>query len=449
MRVILNKPILLSELASVCDAELCTDDAPIRAICTSTKELFPKDLFVALSGEKYDGEDFVEEALSRNAYVLAKGKRASLSVGCTRTALLKIANDHKRKMPLLKCTVAITGSVGKTSVKEFTKRILSEHFCVHATDKNFNNEIGVALTLLTTPKNAEILICELGMNHLGEIDTLTKAVEPDIAVITNVGNAHVGNLGSRENIAKAKLEIANSKKLFALLVPQGEQLLEGAPFRITVSTRDRSSFFFLSPTEVYEHGSRFDFYTDGKQLLSAEIKIPGRHILSSLAYAISISYMLGVSKEEILAAIEKMDQGMQRQRLLTVGRYRIYDDTYSSSPEAVVAIADMLSLGGEQCSAVLGDMLELGEKSAELHKLVGKRIYEKGFKRLYTYGDHARYIAEGAISAGMDEKNVFINSDGKNVEYTVAQIEKSYAGEILLIKGSHALGMEGIIKALK
>ena len=197
MRVVLDTPVLLSEIASWCSAKLCACDATIQAISTHTDELYAKDLFVALDGEKHDGEIFVEEALKKNAYVLAKSKLASLSVGCVRTALLDIAKEYKKQKATPKITVAITGSVGKTSVKEFTKSILSNSFRVHATDKNYNNEIGVALTLLSMSKDTEILICELGMNHSGEIATLTKAVQPDIAVITNVTSAHIGNLGSR------------------------------------------------------------------------------------------------------------------------------------------------------------------------------------------------------------------------------------------------------------
>lgn len=451
MRTSLIKPILLSEIGKWCGAKLLTEDSYITGISTHSSEVSDGDLFVALNGENFNGEEYIAEAVANGGKVLSSGcELTSLSTDSPRDALLKIAAEYKRRiLKNIRLTVAITGSVGKTTVKEFTRRILVKGFNVHATEKNFNNEIGLAFTLLSTPENAEILVCELGMNHLGEIYALAKALEPDIAVITNIGNAHIGNLGSREMIAKAKLEISESPKLNTLFIPYGEPLLSAAPHSLTVSETDSAADFFINEVSLTEKGSKFDFYVNKKRCLSSQCAIAGRHILSSLAYAISIGYLLGIAPSEIENSISCITEGSLRQKFQRIGMYTIYNDTYSSSPEALTATIDMLTLKREKCSAVLGDMLELGNKTEEFHRMIGRYVCERGFSKIYTYGQYGNFIAEGALSVGMSEKNIFTNPDSCAPKKTAEQILRSYSGGILLIKGSHALGMERIIDELR
>lgn len=449
MRTEFIRAVPLSEIGRWCGALMRSADMPVKAIATHSAEVRPGDLFIALKGDNGNGEDYISEALERGGAVLAEGSHdASMTVDCTRTALLRIAEEYKRRILKPKYTVAITGSVGKTTTKELTAKILSSALSVHATEKNFNNELGVAYTVLSAPEKTEVLICELGMNHLGEIDRLTRALEPDIAVITNIGTAHIGNLGSKEMIAKAKSEICNSDRLKFLLAPYSEPLLSSLPSRITVSTEDLSADLTLLPEYISKNGSSFKFYLKGRQILSGKTELFGEHLLTALSYAISIGYILGIPPEKISYATSEIKADQLRQSYYKCGIYRILDDTYSSSPEAVMAMIDAMVIRGEKFSAVLGDMLELGASTEQLHRRVGAYAYKKGAERLYTYGPYGGFIAAGAIEAGMPKERIFKNSSYTEPGITAEQISKSYEGELLLFKGSHKVGMQKIINEL-
>ncbi|MBQ8689170.1 MAG: UDP-N-acetylmuramoyl-tripeptide--D-alanyl-D-alanine ligase [Clostridia bacterium] len=450
MRIKLSLPLSLFEICSILDTARPEEDATVDYITFDSRTAQSGDLFIALRGSKYNGADFSEEALAKKSYVIAEwGNNITMKVSDAKTALLQLTKYYKSKLPNLKHTVAITGSVGKTTTKEFAAALLSQKYIVHATAKNQNNFIGAAFTVFSAPAETEILILEIGMNHLGEISEISGTVNPDIAVITNIGNAHIGNLKSRSNIAKAKTEITDGMMNGTVLVPFDEPLLSGISKRMTVSLTDGQANFFLIPLAINETGSIFDFYSSKKIFLSKRLNVIGKHHLHCFAYALSVAVLLGMDDAELTSALKHIDSTLLRQKRIQIGLYDIFDDTYSSSPEAVIETMKMLTIYKSiRKSAVLGDMLELGDKSEEMHYKIGKCATECGFNRLYLYGKFSSYTAHGAESSGMNKNRIHINSDISAPEITVSQIKATYNGELMIIKGSHDLHMEKIITLL-
>lgn len=447
MRIYLDMPLSLSEIAKCCNSTLTCENAIIRTVCTDSREVSYGDLFIAISGERYDGNDFANEAAKKGGYVLGS-RSASILVSDTKDASLKLAALYKQKLPQLLYTVAITGSVGKTTTKELTAKLLSCNYEVHSNHGNFNNDIGLLHTLLSAKKSTEVLVVEMGMNHRGEISRLSRAINPDIAIITNIGTAHIGNLGSREEIAAAKLEICDGMTSGVLLIPKGEPLLSSADIGVEVSASgsgDHSLFI----EEEKEATTKFS-YTGKSLILKNEcVKLRGEHLMKALSFSLSVADTLNIESDKVRSALKSIDATAFRQRYLKIGRYAIYDDTYSSSPEAAIAVMKAQTEKHKGAvSAVLGDMLELGDASDRLHREVGEAAAACGIRKLYAFGKFAQRIADGAKSGGIPEECIFIN-DSEDIGATAEQIRHSYDGELLIVKASHAVHAERIYIFLK
>lgn len=450
MRITLQIPLTLKEIATALEIDAkAYGEAKINAISTDSRVTEKGDLFIPLKGINADGEAFVGEAKRKGAYVLSSlYEGADFKTQDTSTALLKIAGYYKGLLNNLKYTVAITGSTGKTTTKNILSALLAHNFKEHHTHENYNNLIGLGHTLLSAPKDTEILICELGMNHPGEIAPLSKALRPDVAIITNIGSSHLGNLGTRENIAKAKLEILCGMKSQKLIGPHGEKLLE-KNVSYTFSTDDDSADCYLNPIKEDEHESVFDICSKRISITSQRISIPGRHVLKALAASIGAIETLELDSMDIGKAISGLTQSLARGRFITAGRYTVYDDSYSASPEAVISDFELSMLWQKPKSCVLGDMLELGTSSIYIHSIMGKKVFEYGFEKLFAFGRYALHIANGAHLAGMPKENIFVNTDISSPEITARQIkENAEPNNIILLKASHAIHAERLIPLL-
>lgn len=449
MRIRLTSPLYLSDIANTLRCEYSGNDRLIYYICTDTRETYAGDIFIGIKGKSFDGADFTDEAHAKGALVISERKNADICVDSVNDALLILIGLFKVRLKRLKYTVAITGSVGKTSTKEMVGALLSERYKTHSTKENFNNLVGLFHTVLSAPDDTEALICELGMNHKGEISMLSSAINPDIAIITNIGTAHIGNLGSREAIAAEKLSVCDGMDDGICIVPFDEPLLASAKNKYTVSVGNQGADLCVIPLRESAKGTDFDAYTKSRAFLSKKLFIPGRHMLTSFSYALVASLLLDINDEELDTALTKIDEGILRPKFRTIGKFTVYDDTYSASPEATVEVIKMLKLYKKPICAVLGDMLELGRKSASLHRGLGKCAARLDCKRLYLIGTYAADIAEGAIKGGMKKENIHINKDVSRLDITAEAIKKKYKGEILLIKGSHALHLEKLTKLLE
>ena len=450
MKIELDIPLSKEEIAYATKAKLnkkANKDKYIYSICTNSKEACENSLFIALS----TGHLYLSDAKKKGAATLADiGYDADFNVLSSIDALLDLSAYYKGRLKNLKTTVAITGSVGKTTTKEILSQILSYRYSVHSTYKNFNNEIGLPLSLLSAKKETEILVLEMGMNHTGEIGRLSEKIKPDMAIITNIGNAHIGNLGSRENIAKAKLEITRGMKEAHIIVPYGEKLLITDCKTTTFSSVIEDADFSLKNIKETDGGFLFDIKTPSGITEDISLSLPGKHHLSAVISAIATAYNLEFNGNDIKNSTKTVNRNILRDQLIPLGRFNVYDDSYSSSPEAAAATLEMIASRYKNASCVLGDMLELGEKSKEMHRYIGKIAATLNYKRIYALGTYADNTALGAIDAGMNRSDVYVYKNGYDEREIAEEIIKNTEdGETVLFKASHTVHIDRVYKKIQ
>lgn len=429
----------------------------VRQICTDSRALKPGDLFVALRGEHFDGQTFVAEAAKRGAAgaiveaapaELPRGF-AILEVANTLTALQQLAAHYRRSLALQ--VVAITGSNGKTSTKDLTAAVLAEHFQVTKTEGNFNNHIGLPLTMLRARSSDQLGVFEIGMNHPGEIAPLAALAAPDVAIITNIGMAHVEFMGSREAIAQEKGMLAEA------LSPSGTVIL-GADdeFSASLAARTKADLVLVGvgkgdvqATELRPHGNgtRFTLSADGRRV-SAELPVPGTHMVRNALLAVAAGRVFGLSLEQCAEGLRKLQLTRGRLEQKVIHGVQILDDTYNANPDSVGAalstLASMPTAGRR--IAVLGRMGELGTESERGHRMVGEAAAREHTDVVMAVGAgvEAEWIADSAYRAGV-EKVIRVATTEAATE-SLRGLTK--AGDVVLVKGSRAAKMERIVEGL-
>ena len=453
MRIKLDIPLTVQEIATAVFGKAFTgENKTVEYITQDTRGILPNDLFIALEGENFDGEDFVDDALTCGAIAIsAKHTTGCISVKSTKAALLKLCEYYLTRLTCLKKKICITGSVGKTTTKEFLAILCSERYKTHKTDGNLNNYIGVAFTVLSAPRDTEILVLEFGTNNRGEIRELSEAVHPTIAVITNIGTAHVGRLGSRQIIANEKLDIISGMADVKILCEYGETLIPDIKGKLTVSCENAPADFFLCPIKEDISGTTFDLYSQYGIIEGARLEIAGRHILRSLAMAISAALTATLTINDIMIALKRIDSTCARHKFVKLNGLIILDDSYNSSLESVTADLALLAMyKNHPRSALLGDILELGCNTEAIHREMGAVAYRSGIERLYLFGVYSHSTALGAIAAGMREENIFINTDTTLPQRTADDILSTHKkNEIILFKASHKVNLSRITDILK
>lgn len=450
MRIKLTIPLTLSEISELISGEIINENIYIEYISTDTRELYRGDLFIAIKGEYYDGADFLSEAEKIGAYTLSQNKSSTIFAENVDTAILKLISFYKSKLKNLRHTILITGSVGKTSAKEFLYKLCIKKYKTHATHKNYNNIYGVMHTVLSANADTEVLIIEIGMNKKGEIKPISLALWADIAIITNIGSAHIGKLGSREAIADAKLEICEGLNPTALtFIPEDELLLQKAKNPFLVSFNPSHYTALIMPLSISKNGSYFDFYSGNTFIKNLYLKIPGEHILKTFSLALSVAVKLKIPENELRKAMEEINETDLRQKFIQTANFLIYDDSYSSSYEALIETTKMLLLYKKSISLVLSDILELGKYTYEIHYKSGYELARLGIKQLFLTGNFAEYYRAGAIDGGMKKENIHINNIDDGYQSLKNEIYEHFNGEILLVKGSHKTNLHELIKLLK
>ena len=438
MRIKLQNPIELIDIAKITGSNFPAENASITHITTDSRNVCKGDLFFAIKGQKNDGADYIDDASSAGAYSISETKGSTLTCDDSALALLRLAMHFLGNIEHLKYTIAITGSVGKTTTKEILSDLLSTKYKVHKTAGNENNIIGLSYTILTAPKDTEVLVAELGMNHAGEIAVLSEALSPDIAVITNVGTAHIGNLGSREAIASSKLEITRGLK-GVLIVPNDEPLLSGYKNQLSIETVKLSN---CSPKNTYlSQISERSYIT-----FSAE----SDHLAKCISLAISTAVICNISETKIGDHL-KYTEYNTRQKLIICDNYNIIDDSYNASFESFIAgIKYLTNLPGYTAYDVLiGDILELGEYSYKIHYDLGKVFSSYGINKIFCFGKYSYAVKDGALSDGLNAENIFVCDDLSHPEICAKQIIESVGkGEIIYAKASHATALWRVIEQL-
>lgn len=448
----------LAEVAKITDGELFySSSAIIKNISLDSREIEKGTLFLAIKGERFDGHDFIGKAFEEGACAIVceripyKVKGNIILVDDTLCALGAIARTHKRLVAPL--TVGITGSVGKTTTKQFIYAVLSTKYNTHKTDGNFNNEIGMPITMLKMSCDAQALVLEMGMSQKGEISHLSQIAEPDIAVITNIGNSHIENLGSREGIRDAKMEICDGLSEDGKLVLNGDEpLLSGVDGAIYVSLENEESDYRAINIIEGDGFFTFDIITPSGTVKDFKINLFGRHNVFNATVAYAVAKLAGVGDDDIKRGLLQFENAAMRQNIFENKGYTVIEDCYNASPESMSASLDVLlrKADGGRSIAVLGDMLELGEYSEKLHYNIGKKTAEKGIDILFTFGKRAENIALGALENGMSEDCVVSFENADAPEEFAKRIESRLSGgDTVLFKASRAMKLERVVEALK
>ena len=465
--------LTMSELANICGGMLClaggqnNRDLPFNTVCTDSRETEKGSLFVALGGERVDGHNYINAALERGGECvlceripdnLNDRKYVALVVNDTLRAIGELAKAYDRRIHNKK--VAITGSVGKTTTKEFVAAVLSEHLRLHKTEGNYNSTLGMPLSLLTMKNDTQVSVLEMGMSNFGEIEYLSRIAEPDIAVITNIGSSHMEFLGSRENICRAKLEIIRGLKPDGLVFLNGDEPLlrnreelEGKNCQYVGFSEDcdvRATNVRMGTSKTY-----FDVTYNGNTVEGLSIPIVGEHYVYAALFAYAIAVNMGLDEDVIERGLNNFRSVGMRQMIFNIGDITVIQDCYNASPESMRASIGVLhnvvrQRGYGRMTALLGDMYELGICSESAHESVGLEFARRGGSALYTFGDLANTIADGAILGGMSNENVFRNFDISRPEISGEMLINTLrAGDMLLVKASRGVRAERVIEYLR
>lgn len=446
--------MMMSQVAEALGATLHGEDVMMTGVSKDTRDIHSGDLYVALKGERFDGHLFVAEAKSSGAVAALVSDSVSLDVPQvqvedTRIALGQLAAHWRQiwgQQQAAGKLVGITGSNGKTSVKEMISKVLADHAgasAVLSTKGNLNNDIGMPMTLLELTEQHEFAVIEMGANHVGEIDYLTDIARPDVALVNNVGPAHLEGFGSLENIAKAKAEIYNGLSDEGIAVLNKDDVF--APFwEDYCADMDTISFSMVNDSaDVYASVIEADLYRVSVNSEQAELalKVPGKHNVMNALAAIAVTYSLGLSLQEITSSLSTFENIQGR---LTIKQsadgYQVIDDTYNANPLSVTAAIDVLAGIPGDTVLVLGDMAELGDDAEKLHAEIGTEAKLAGINALYATGR----LSENTVDAFGENGAYF-----KNKNELIKTLKKDLTGsETVLIKGSRSAAMEEVVERI-
>ena len=434
----------------------------ITGISIDTRTINPGDLFVAVKGENTDGHRFVSGAADAGASaVLISDPDAAgnLPEGCsailvpdTVAALGKLAEAHKAELDVL--TVAVTGSVGKTTTRQFIYGVLSQEMKTHRTEGNFNNELGLPLSVMKLDGSFRASVLEMGMSAKGEISYLTGIVRPDIAVITNIGTAHIEFLGSREAIRDAKLEIAEGLKPGGRLILNGDEpLLFGIPGAVYCALKNPEAEFRAANICYTSGGMMFSAVCPDRVIKDCLIPTLGEHTVLDAMFAVACGYYAGISDEGIRRGLAAFEAVGMRQNITEHEGITYILDYYNASPESIRAslsvTKELAGKTGGRTVAVIGNVLELGNRSEELHRSVGSFAASLGCDLFFAFGTDASLAAEEAVRDGMDESCVFSFTDISDpAAISEAVKEHTRPGDCILIKASRSIHMERVADIL-
>jgi len=423
------------------------------ALSTDTRTIKKGEIYLPLKGENFDGEEFIDKAIGAGAigfFISEQGAvsgeqkisaKLILQVKDTLTAYLELARFCKRK--IAPKVVAITGSSGKTTTKEMAFCVACEKFKTHKSELNFNNEVGLCKTILSMPENTQVLIVEMGMRGLGEIELLSKYAEPDISIITNVGTAHIGRLGSVENIAKAKCEIVKHQKKNGILIAHDDKSIKDELIHLFTYSPIHLKHFSLKDTKIVEHKIGYSKFV--YKNYQYELNVEGDYNIQNSLAAIEMGLVLGMSEEEIFKGLKKYSPIEKRWEVKEIKGYKIINDSYNANPESMKAsIETFLNLYQNPRLMVLGDMGELGKNEVEYHRQIGDFLIQKIAKTtdvgIITVGKLA-----GEINLKLKENGISSINFKDNLQTSRYILDNVKIGTTIMLKASRAMKFEEII----
>lgn len=431
-------------------------------VSIDSRSLKRGNLFVAIPGERFDGHQFVSEAAEKGASLIIisqekanQVKKEKLKktpvvlVQDTKKALRDIASWHRNKFDLP--TVAVTGTNGKTTTKEMIAEVLSCKFRVLKSIKSYNNLVGVPLTLFELDKDTEVLVLELGMSAPGEIEILTKNAKPNLGVITNIGPAHLESMESLEKIAQAKFELLENMPSPHTAVLNADDEFLSKRIKVnkekTISFGIKNEAAFRADQLTTSDEGYLSFRVNGE--LFVDLKLLGEHNVYNALAAFAVGSLLGVDELNIKQSLERYTPSELRMELVRFGDIKVINDSYNANPVSMAnALKTLKQMRGEgRKIAVLGDMLELGEKTLDYHFKLGRLVAESGIDLLLTVGKLSMAIGQGAKEHGMNPEKIFTFDNNEEISSYLIQDLKP--GDLVLIKGSRRMKLEEVVLSLK
>lgn len=451
----------VEEVIKACNGELIAGDmnTSIKRFCTDTRKIEKDDFFVALSGENFDGHDYIMQAFLKGAMgcisskeIKNPGDKIVIKTADTKKAFLDISGMYRDKFNIP--FIAVTGSIGKTTIKELIYSILNEKGKILKSIGNYNNEIGVPKTLFKLDKSYEMAVIEMGMNSFGEIEKLSNIVKPEIAVISNIGISHIGNFKSITDILNAKMEIISGLKDEGTLILNGDdELLYGLKNDLSCKVIYFGTFL-RNDIRAYdiilegENGSSFSIKYKDKEM-KFHISIIGRHNIMNALAAITVALLMDIEPLKIIAGISKYKSTEMRLDISSKNNIKIINDVYNSGPDSMKAAIDVLTeiANARRKVVILGDMLELGEYSKKAHIEVGEYFFDNKVDLILLSGKYAKHIENGLLEKGNNKIKVYIYKSNDELISNLSSLI-SY-GDIILVKGSRGSKMEEVVEELK
>lgn len=455
--------IYVEDIIRECNGELVIGDLKKECINFSkdTRVIKENDVYIGIKGENFDGNKFYDKAFDNGASVcildniedidINKYKdKTIIKVEDSIIALGKIA-AYKRSLYDIP-VIAVTGSVGKTSTKDMIASVLETKYNVLKTKGNLNNNIGMPLTILEL-KDHDCMVVEMGMNHLNEISYLTKIANPTIAVITNIGTAHIGNLGSRENILKAKLEILEGlDKDGVLFINNDNDLLHKEynnlknEYKVKTIGIDNISDYMAYNIKEDITGSMFTIKDDNIEE-NIQVNVATRPFIYNSLMGYAIGKELNIEKDLIKKGISNLKLTDHRlEKKVNQNGVTIIDDTYNASYDSMKSSIELLGKSNNRKIAILGDMLELGEYSEEIHRKIGEDVVNNKIDILITVGEFSKYIKDEAIKNGFNKENIYSFEKQDDTYNLLKDILKNE--DLVLIKGSHGINLENVVEEI-
>lgn len=424
-------------------------DDEINFFSQDSRQMTNGGMYIPLKGERFDGHNFIESAFQTGAQAIISEKDVNyedkivIKVKDTHQALKDMASYLRNHRPVK--VVGVTGSVGKTSTRDMVYSVVKQKYKTLKTEGNYNNEIGLPLTILRY-HDEEVLVLEMGMNHLQEMSRLSMIARPDIACITNVGTAHIGELGSRENILKAKLEIINGmKEGSTLIINQDNDMLQTVELphlNVVRVGKGKEASIQASHIVLEETKSSFEVEYQGKKEI-IEVPVQGEHNISNALIAIAVGIELNISLEDIKKGIQEFKLTKNRMDILEKNHKTVIDGTDNASVDSMKSSIDVLANYKKRKVAILADMLELGDYSQQLHEEVGSYVASKGIDILVCVGKEAKYIYQKARES---MKDVYYFESNQEVIARLDELLKE--DDVILVKGSHSMNLKEVVEKI-
>lgn len=431
----------------------------VDGVSTDTRTLEPGSLFIPLKGERFDGHQFIEEAVKKGAKAVLASREVQLQfeeiavimVDDTLEGLHRLAKWYRSLFDV--DVVAVTGSTGKTTTKNMIASVLGRQFPALKTRGNYNNQIGLPLTVMQLEERHRVAVVEMGMSGFGEIKSLMDIARPRVSVITNIGTSHIEKLGSRENILRAKMEIFDGmgENPVGVINADDPLLLDGVRnLHIPVASFGikQGDYRAVDIKSLGEKGSEYTLQAEGKSY-RVEVPLPGRHNVYNSLASIAVGRIFGIDFHEIVEGLKSIENEKMRLNIFFApGGVKVINDAYNASPDSMKSALEVLAeVAKGRKIAVLGDMLEMGSFAEEGHRLVGKHAASNNVDILITVGQDSRFIALGAQEAGMDPQSIYYFENKEEAGDLLDNLVKE--NDTVLFKGSRGMKMEELVKRIQ